>query len=318
MVHLDVLDYSSGWPSPAAVKANDYGGTVRYIGTQGRSKNLTLDEATAYKAAGVPIALVHERTAGWMAGGALAGASAARDSLADAAACKIGVRALYLACDVDVTSAAEMRAVTDCLDGAARVVGLGRLGVYGEADVIDAALGGRHATWGWQTRAWSGGRVSRYAHIFQQVGYVYVDGVQCDRSTVLAVDGDWGGWTVGGVVADLTDQNLTDIANRVVRVLRDDRNGALLAIRQEVITALADPTHHYLQDEFNASNDAVAAKLDEVQVALANHVDTLAGSIAREVVASLPPAVTGVVDYDEVQRRAVIAVRTALLDGVGT
>jgi len=104
----------------------------------------------------------------------------------------VGVRCVYLAADFDVTSSAQMTTVERCLDGAAGVLGRGRVGVYGEADVIDACLGTRHATFGWQTRAWSGGRVSGRAHLLQQVGYVYPGGVQCDRSTVLKAD--WGQW----------------------------------------------------------------------------------------------------------------------------
>lgn len=189
---VDVLDYSSGWPAPSAIKATRYVGIVRYIGTPGRSKNLTRTEASAMRAAGIPIALVYEDTAGWMTRGAGAGESAARAALADAADCGVGVRNVYFACDVDVTSAAQMGSVADCLDGAARVLGRARTGVYGEADVIDAMLGAGHATWGWQTRAWSGGRLSARAHLLQQIGYVSVGGVQCDRNTVL--NDDWGQW----------------------------------------------------------------------------------------------------------------------------
>jgi hypothetical protein len=188
----DVLDYSSGWPAPSAIRAAKYVGVVRYIGTPGRGKNLTRTEARAMTAANIPIALVYEDSAGWMLGGVGAGAAAARASLTDAQNCGVGVRNVYFAADFDVTSTAQMVAVERCLDGAAGVLGRGRVGVYGEADVIDACLGGRHATWGWQTRAWSGGRVSSRAHLLQQIGYVYPGGVQCDRSTVMKRD--WGQW----------------------------------------------------------------------------------------------------------------------------
>lgn len=183
----DVLDYSSGWPPPVAIRAGGYVGVVRYIGTRGRSKNLTTAEATAMKAAGIPIGLVYEEGAGWMRGGAAAGAAAAHAALADAAACGVTVRCVYLACDEDVTT--QMSAVMACLDGAATILGKARTGVYGEADVIDAAVPG-HAAWGWQTRAWSGGRVSSRAALLQQIGYVAVGGVECDRNTVLR--DDWG------------------------------------------------------------------------------------------------------------------------------
>lgn len=188
----DVLDYSSGSPAPAAIKSARYVGVVRYVGTPGRGKNLTRAEAQGLHAAGIPISLVYEDSAGWMLQGLAAGEAAARAALTDAQNCGVGVRCVYFAADVDVTSTAQMVGVERCLDGAAGVLGRGRVGVYGEADVIDACLGQKHATFGWQTRAWSGGRVSSRAHLLQQVGYVYPGGVQCDRSTVLKAD--WGQW----------------------------------------------------------------------------------------------------------------------------
>lgn len=190
-----VLDYSAGWPAPAAVIDAGYVGVVRYIGTPGRSKNLTRAEAQQMHSAGVPVALVYETTAGWALGGAQVGADAARAAVADATVCGVQVRCVYLAVDVDVTDAQQMQAVQRTLDGAAGVLGRDRTGVYGEADVIDACVP-VHAAYGWQTRAWSGGKVSGRAAILQQVGYVDVDGVQCDRSTVL--DDDWGQWPYQG------------------------------------------------------------------------------------------------------------------------
>lgn len=194
---MEVLDYSSGYPAPVAIKAAGYAGVVRYIGTPGRGKNLTRAEAQAMRAAGIPIALVYETSAGWALGGTQAGADAARASLADAAVCEVQVRCVYMAVDVDVTGAVQMQAVQQMLDGAAGVLGRNRVGVYGEADVIDACVPG-HAAYGWQTRAWSGGRLSGKAAILQQIGYVDVGGVQCDRSTVLK--DDWGQWPYQGDV----------------------------------------------------------------------------------------------------------------------
>lgn len=188
-----VLDYSSGFPDPKAILAEDYVGVVRYIGTPGRSKNLTRNEARALLSEGIPIGLVYENTAGWMRGGYQAGVRAAQASLEDAARCEVGVRNVYFACDEDVTT--QMADVMNCLDGGASVLSRSRMGVYGEADVVDFAIARQHATRGWQTKAWSGGRQSGVAHLLQELGYVYPGGVECDRSTVLRHD--WGQWPYG-------------------------------------------------------------------------------------------------------------------------
>ena len=271
----EALDYSSGWPSPAAIKAAGYVGVVRYVGTPGHSKNLTRTEAQAMAAAGVPIALVYESTAGWILGGFQAGAGAARAALADAAACGVTVRCVYFAADIDVTSAAQMAAIEKALDGAAGVLGRERVGVYGEADVIDACLGGGYAVWGWQTRAWSGGRLSDRAHLLQQIGYVYPGGVQADRNTVLRPD--WGQTPAPGAAhqEDITMDAAT-------QAYLDGQFGALKgAIR---VTWFGDDpddtkdigTHPYNLQAIVAAQQAQARQL----AALAGTVTALSGMIA--------------------------------------
>jgi hypothetical protein len=218
----EILDYSAGRPAPAAVVAGRYAGVVRYAGTRGRGKNLTRAEAQGMLAAGVPVGLVHEAGAGWMLAGAAAGGAAARAVLADAAECGVGVRCVYFAADFDVTDAAQMAAVERCLDGAARVLGRGRVGVYGEADVIDACLGAGHATWGWQTKAWSHGRVSSRAHLLQQIGAVTVGGIECDRNTVLRPD--WGQWPAPGSggteEGDMSDEQYAALTRKLDDIFR--------------------------------------------------------------------------------------------------
>lgn len=252
----EVLDYSGGYPAPAAIRAAGYVGVVRYIGTPGRPKNLTRSEAQQMRTAGVPIGLVYEATAGWMRGGAAAGAGAARAALADAAACGVEVRCVYLACDEDVTT--QMASVMACLDGAATVLGRPRTGVYGEADVIDAALPG-HAAWGWQTRAWSGGRVSSKAALLQQIGYVYPGGVQCDRNTVL--QDDWGQWPYQG------DDDVTPEEHDTLMALYP------LLARGE-IDGKPEPSHR------SYSTLGLRDRIDAVAVATNTRLDALAAKVA--------------------------------------
>jgi hypothetical protein len=215
---MEVLDYSSGYPSPTSITAGKYAGVVRYVGTPGRKKNLTRAEAQAMAAAGIPIALVYEDAAGWMRGGEGVGVNATQVAMRDAAACGVGVRCIYFACDEDVTNASAMAAVMACLEGAAGSgLGRARTGIYGEADVIDKALSEGHAVWGWQTRAWSGGRVSTRAHLLQQIGYVYPGGVQCDRNTVLK--DDWGQWPLEGI-DEMTDAQYEALDNKLSDLYR--------------------------------------------------------------------------------------------------
>jgi len=271
----EVLDYSGGWPSPASILAGRYVGVVRYIGTPGRRKNLTRAEAQQMGAAGVPIALVHEDTAGWMQGGSRAGVAAARAVEADAKACGVDLRCCYLASDRDVVTRGQMGAVMDCLEGASTVWGLGVTGVYGEKDVVDLALSQHHATWGWQTVAWSHGGVSQLAHLYQHAGYVYPGGVQCDRSTVLRAN--WGQVPrPGGAPASqeedmpLTDDDVSKVVSALIPAMVASLTFRL-AMRGEVITALSDPGHQSLQDDIRLAERPVADQIAQVQ--------QLAGSI---------------------------------------
>lgn len=308
---MEVLDYSSGYPAPAAIKVAGYAGVVRYIGTPGRGKNLTRTEAQQMRAAGIPIALVYETTAGWALGGAQAGADAARASLADAAVCEVQVRCVHMAVDVDVTSAAQMQAVQQMLDGAASVLGRDRVGVYGEADVIDACLGARHATYGWQTRAWSGGRVSGRAALLQQIGYVDVGGVQCDRSTVL--DDDWGQWPYQGdddvpitqADADLIMQTfnigaqythgaqLDGLCVRIAEMVKARSGGATATQVQAVASTLAANAAAVNAGIADAKS-AVLAGLAALPTAHLSDEDRAA--LAQSIAALLPDLQTGEVE----------------------
>lgn len=282
----EVLDYSAGWPAPAAIRAGGYVGVVRYIGTAGHPKNLTRAEAQAMLAAGIPVGLVYELTAGWMLAGRAAGAAAAAAAIADAEHCKVGVRCVYFACDVDVMTSGQMGAVEQCLAGAAGVLGLDRVGVYGEADVIDACLSGRHARKGWQTRAWSGGRLSARAHLLQQIGYVYPGGVQCDHSTVLRTD--WGQWPAPDTIEEhdmqLDEEDLAQVEERVWG--HDIKDGpavrkAWQALR-DVPTAAGVAAVGTKVDEL-ATQFAIGAAVDPAAVAAHLDYDQLGAAIARHM-----------------------------------
>lgn len=281
----EVLDYSSGWPDPRVVRQAGYGGVVRYIGTPGRGKNLTPQEARALRVAGVPVALVYEDTAGWMLAGSRAGVAAARAVELDAARCGVELRCCYLACDQDVVTRAQMANVMACLDGAGTVWGLAVTGVYGGLAVVDAALQGHHAMWGWQTVAWSRGEVSALAHLYQHAGYVSVGGVQCDRNSVLR--DDWGQVPRPGAASEGDDVPLTDQdTTKIARTLAADMTFRL-AVRGELIAALSDPGHQYMRDDIVTAErpmaDEIAAQFSAVSTSegsLASKVDGLAASLS--------------------------------------
>ncbi|MET8848039.1 glycoside hydrolase domain-containing protein [Amycolatopsis sp. NPDC004625] len=199
------LDYSAGRPAGAAVRAAGHVGVVRYAGTPWRPKNITKAEFQDMDRNGVGVALIFEDLSGDALKGWGRGVDAARAIAADAA--NIGFpasRPLYFAVDQDITT--QMETVKAYFGGIASVLGSRPIGVYGEADVLDAVIGAGLAEYGWQTAAWSKGRRTTKARLFQRIGSVVVGGIACDVNDILAAD--WGQHNAQG--DDMTPQEFLD------------------------------------------------------------------------------------------------------------
>src|SRR5512139_2450678 len=129
---LEGVDYAfPPRPSAAALAAAGKRFAVRYGGPGSSDKQLDTAEAQALASAGVWIVANAEGSAGGLAGGFAVGASWARTADAHFRACGMPAdRPIYLSADFDVTSVG-WPAVRDALTGAASVIGLSRVGVYG-------------------------------------------------------------------------------------------------------------------------------------------------------------------------------------------
>lgn len=188
---MQILDYSAGYPGARAIRDAGFGGVIRYLRKEGTSRvrPITAAELADMRAHGLSVALVYQAVStSRVLAGRDAGAHDARWALAQAAA--IGVpepRAIYFAADRDIVGETQIVSVLAYLDGAASVLGRSRVGIYGEADVVARAVP-EHAAYGWQTAAWSGGRRTVDAHLFQRIGQPVVGGIACDVNDVLKPD----------------------------------------------------------------------------------------------------------------------------------
>lgn len=203
-----VLDYSAGFPGAAAISAAGYVGAVRYIGFPDRRKCATAGELADFTAHRIGMAVVFEDTlTTWRSGRAGGGRSAATARTHAAAIRFPASRPIYFAIDQDVVKTGEFDAMVEYLRGCGDTLGgPARVGVYGEADVIDRARAAGVARYFWQTAAWSRNRRTA-AHLFQHVGTVEVGRVACDVNDVLA--DDWGQHNFGrggGWLMALTDE----------------------------------------------------------------------------------------------------------------
>jgi hypothetical protein len=282
------LDYSAGRLTAATIKAAGHAGVARYVGTPGRTKNITKAEFEELSRNGVGVALVYENHTGDANGGFSAGVTAARAAQADANSIGWPVfRPIHFAIDSDQVTALDFQEVSAYLDGAASVLGgIDHVGVYGEYDVIERNVGS-HARYGWQTVAWSGGRISSKAGLFQRLGQIYVGGLQVDVNSILAAD--WGQHnaqeddmpdeaTFKQWVADAVDSKISAI----VAQTRD-------AVRYQVIATDHDPNN---PATFNFDGRNIADILVQM---LANTFALLAktdGASAEEIAAALLPALS--------------------------
>ena len=186
---MEGFDYAWGFKSslPATLKANGAKFVVRYVGTS--SKCLTASEAKALQAAGLTIGLVYETTGTTFRGGRAAGLK--DGAAAKAAAAKLGVPAetpIFFAIDTDTRDHATVAAYYGgCVDA----TGTYKARLYAGFYVIDAMGNGGH----WQTYAWSNGKVSKKADLYQYKNGVTVGGVSMDHVRTLNSNlSNRGGW----------------------------------------------------------------------------------------------------------------------------
>lgn len=154
-------------------------------------KALTLPEAEAIRASGMDILCIFELDAARAGRGEAVGAQ--DGDLAQSCARALGIPAgttLYFAVDY-YPAAAEMPQIEAYLRAAGARIAPYTLGVYGCYDVVEY-LSARHVCRHyWQCVAWSGGKISAKADLYQATGNVNVAGVLVDQNERYREAGLW-------------------------------------------------------------------------------------------------------------------------------
>lgn len=186
------IDFSWARPGGAAIAAAGKKFVMRYLYPDGQGgKGLDASEVADYRNHSLLIGVVYESSANRALAGFAAGAADARTSVAQLAALGMSGTVVYFGVDFDVTS--QMATVKDYLSGAASVLGKTRTGVYGEFDVIEQCVG-VVCDYGWQTYAWSRGKVSAKANVYQYLNGQTINGGAVDLCRNLKNDfGAFGG-----------------------------------------------------------------------------------------------------------------------------
>ncbi|KAA0023323.1 DUF1906 domain-containing protein [Antrihabitans cavernicola] len=189
------LDYAARRPGGTAIRAAGYDFAVRYLSDGGPSlpgKLLTSSEADDLRVNGISIVSNWETTADRMLDGYGAGLYDAEQALSQVLACGGRIdRPIYFSADFDATPAQQVP-IDNYLRGAAAVLGVGNVGIYGGYWPVHRALNNGTATWSWQTDAWSGTNVETGRNLHQFARTVRVGGVDCDVNEALTEDfGQW-------------------------------------------------------------------------------------------------------------------------------
>lgn len=193
---IEGVDYSSSRPGGAALAAAGKRFAVRYVPYQIRqdfggplvwvAKGLTVAERDDLLAHHVAIALVFESTADRMLGGHAAGIADAQLIGPGLAHCGMPFDSfIYFACDFDAQPA-QYATIDAYLAGAASVLGAGRVGIYAGYHVVEHCR--RTAAKAWQTYAWSGGRLSSFASLYQYRNGQSINGASVDYDRALVAD----------------------------------------------------------------------------------------------------------------------------------
>lgn len=165
------VDYAFSRPDISCLARNGYSFAMRYVWS-GQSppsaKLLQKAEADRLKAAGIRIVSNFESWTDRALEGYAAGQSDARIAVSNTVAAGGPADAvIYFSIDFDASTTQLAGLITQYFRGAASIVGLNRVGVYGGYQEVKYIADNNLAKWFWQTYAWSGGNWDPRAHIRQ-------------------------------------------------------------------------------------------------------------------------------------------------------
>jgi hypothetical protein len=222
------------------------GFVLRYVPYQGDGgKGLTATEVADYHANGLPIAVVFESTQFRPMEGRSAGAADARTSLGAFRA--LGFpddRPVYFAFDWDVQPA-DYAACDEYMRGAADILGVECVGVYGHDHLCAHFQQAGLATWFWQTLAWSGGRVFAGRHLYQATNGQTIFGSEVDFDD--SYQDDFGQWPVEGELSQADKDNIA----KLMKFACGDNTAALDAF----IANVGDPASKGMIGAYESTND---------------------------------------------------------------
>ena len=216
-----IIDFSSGIPSPAAIKRAGHIGAIRYVSNKRpgaawmTGKPVTLQEAAANAAAGLPTASVYQfgraETADWKQGAAGAAIHAPQAISLHKAAGGPTHRPIYIAIDDNPTREHYTQFIRPYLQAFSKALSVAgyQTGVYGNYNTIEWASQDGIGTFYWMHDWGSNGKIHPTTTIHQlpQSRQQTIENVIVDVNEVYA--SDWGQWTPGSKQPGIQDLSST-------------------------------------------------------------------------------------------------------------
>lgn len=216
-----IIDFSSGIPSPAAIKRAGHIGAIRYVSNKRpgaawmTGKPVTLQEAAANAAAGLPTASVYQfgraETADWKQGAAGAAIHAPQAISLHKAAGGPTNRPIYIAIDDNPTREHYTQFIRPYLQAFSKALSVAgyQTGVYGNYNTIEWASQDGIGTFYWMHDWGSNGKIHPKTTIHQlpQSRQQTIENVIVDVNEVYA--SDWGQWTPGSKQPGIQDLSST-------------------------------------------------------------------------------------------------------------
>jgi hypothetical protein len=279
------IDYAWSHPSAASIKAAGIGFVARYL-SHDLTKDISLPEKNALSGAGIAIVVVFEATANRVLSGYSGGVADAQTANDRVNGLGMPGIPIYFACDFDA-SASQQAAINAYLKGAASVIGLARVGLYGGYWPLDRARAAGLATYFWGTYAWSGsnwGSCGWKPHIMQAIPTINIGGVTVDSDT--SNFDDFGQWPRKAEPdMPLTSTDIAAIVN-AIRFLRLD--GQPTGPTISGVLMRADAALPALKAQIAADDAAAKTQVASIITALPKALDSAV--VAAAVVAGLVSA----------------------------
>ena len=216
-----IIDFSSGIPSPAAIKRAGHIGAIRYVSNKRpgaawmTGKPVTLQETAANAAAGLPTASVYQfgraETADGKQGAAGAAIHAPQAISLHKAAGGPTHRPIYIAIDDNPTREHYTQFIRPYLQAFSKALSVAgyQTGVYGNYNTIEWASQDGIGTFYWMHDWGSNGKIHPKTTIHQlpQSRQQTIENVIVDVNEVYA--SDWGQWTPGSKQPGIQDLSST-------------------------------------------------------------------------------------------------------------